>query len=277
MPGTAGTLPERDGNAVKGDHGHVLVVGGSDRYTNTPGIVALGALRVGTDLVTAAAPGRSADATATAALNITSEPLDGPRLAAEHVDTVVELAGERDCLAIGPGLGRADATQAAVIDVLDRYDGPAVVDADAIHAAAGAPDVLEGCIVTPHAGEFAALTGEEPGDAVDDRADAAARAADDLDCTVLLKGPVDIVADGDRTERVDAGNPHMARGGTGDVLTGIAAGLVAQGRDPFPAAVTAAGLNGAAGDRALAAHGPGFLLEEMLDAVAAALSDGEPE
>ncbi|MDY6766530.1 MAG: NAD(P)H-hydrate dehydratase [Candidatus Nanohaloarchaea archaeon] len=261
-------LPERQENAVKGDHGHVLVVAGSCRYTNTPSIAALGALRTGTDLVTVAAPDRSARLAPSFALNIVSDPLDGLRLGPDHVDTVLERAGEADCLAVGPGLGRADATQDAVVDILDAYGGGAVVDADAIHAAADQPAVLEDCVVTPHAGEFDVLTGEHPGDTVDDRIDAVTQAADDLDCTVLLKGPQDVVSDGERTEQVDAGNPYMTRGGTGDVLTGAAAGLVAQGLDRFDAAVTAAQVNGEAGDRALEQHGEGFLLEELLDELA---------
>lgn len=251
---------------MKGDHGRVLVVAGSARYTNTPAIVSLGALRTGVDIVTLAAPEPSARAAVTFALNIISEPLPGPELRPEHVDTVLEQAGEADCIAIGPGLGREAATQEVVIDILDAYSGRAVVDADAIHAAAQQPDVLgAGTVVTPHAGEFEALTGEAPGSGREERKQLVAEAAAELGCTVLLKGHDDVISDGEKTVINESGNPSMTRGGTGDILTGVAAGLLAQGLAPLPAAETAAAVTGAAGDRALEEHGEGFLLEEMLE------------
>lgn len=258
-------VPDRESDAVKGDSGHVLVVGGSRRYTNTPAIVALGALRSGTDLVTVAAPDHSARIAPTFALNTVTEPLDGPALAPGHVDTVIELAERADCVAIGPGLGRADGTAEAVRSLLAELDAPAVVDADAIHAVADDPDVLDpDTVVTPHAGEFAALTGEELSDDVDRRRETVAAAARALGCTVLAKGPVDVISGGDRTVTNATGNPYMTRGGTGDTLTGITAALRAVDVAPVDAAHVAAHLNGAAGDAALAAQGAGFLLEELL-------------
>ncbi|MDY6761985.1 MAG: NAD(P)H-hydrate dehydratase [Candidatus Nanohaloarchaea archaeon] len=274
MPGTRGELPERTENAVKGDHGHVLVVGGSNQYSNTPAIVSMGALRAGTDLVTVAAPRRSADITASFALNLVTAPIDGKYLKNGHVDTVIDLAADVDCLAVGPGLGRTRETQDAVVELLDRYDGAAVVDADAIHAAADDPAVLDGSVVTPHAGDFEALTGAAVSTTIGERRTAVEQAAADLGCTVLLKGAVDIVSGDGRTETVDAGNPYMTRGGTGDILTGITAALLAQGLAPFDAATTAAQVNGTAGDRALDDHGPGFLLEEMLEHVSTVIGSG---
>lgn len=261
-------LPVREADAVKGDNGHVLVVAGSDRYTNTPAIVSLGSLRTGVDLVTAALPGRSSSITPGFALNIISEPLRGSYLEEKHTETVLELAEDVDVLAIGPGLGREPETMAAVRSIMEGYEGKVVVDADAIHAVAEEPEVLEEeTVITPHVGEFEVLTGGHPGETLEGRKDAVKEAAKDLGCTILLKGVEDIISDRDNLEVNTTGNPYMARGGTGDVLTGITAGLLAQSMDPFPAAVTAAEINGEAGEKALEENGPGFLLEDMLEEV----------
>lgn len=275
MEEPATELPERAENAVKGDYGRVLVVGGSRTYTNTPAIVALGALRAGVDLVTVAAPGRSARIAPTFALNVVSEPLDGPHLAPDHVDTVLETAEDADCLAIGPGLGPAEETRDAVSAILDGYSGPAVVDADALHTAAKDPWVLgEETILTPHAAEFERIGGVQPGESLEERRKLVQEAAAELGCTVLLKGSTDIISDGTEVVVNATGTPYMTRGGTGDILTGIIAALRAQQVDPLPAAATAAEVNGIAGERALERSGPGFLLEEMAAAVSHVLGGG---
>ncbi|MDY6766419.1 MAG: NAD(P)H-hydrate dehydratase [Candidatus Nanohaloarchaea archaeon] len=250
MPGNTVELPERSENSVKGDFGHVLVVGGSRRYTNTPAIVGTAALRTGVDLVTVAAPERSADITASYALNTVTTPLPGDAFRSQHVDRVLDTTAA-DCLAVGPGLGRHQPVQEAVVELLERWDGPAVVDADAIHAAADTPAVLADTVVTPHTGEFESLTGETVSPDTAERRTAVEQTASAYSCTVLLKGAVDVISDGERTTAVEAGNPYMTRGGTGDTLTGITAGLIAQGRGGFDAAVDAAAVNGAAGDSAL--------------------------
>ncbi len=260
----------READGHKGDNGCVLVVGGSARHVNTPGIVAGGALRVGVDTVTVAAPAAAAAASAAFHLNTMVRRLGGDRLQRGHVDTVLDV--DADCVVIGPGLGRADVTREAVRAVLDGVDA-AVVDADALHAIADRPSLLpDRCVLTPHAGEFAALTGEEPGDG-DDRAAAVRAAADRYGCTVLLKGPVDVVSDGAETVQNETGTPQMTRGGTGDVLAGIVAGFVAQGTDAVDAAAAAAYVNGRAGEDAAAMYGDGFLLEEMLSQVSAVVSE----
>ncbi len=269
MGGNASILPEREENSVKGDNGRVLVVGGSRRFTNTPAIVALGALRTGVDLVTVAAPERTARIAPTFALNTVSEPLDGDVLGPDHVDSVVAQAETADCLVIGPGLGDDEETREAVSAVLDGYKGSVVLDADGLHAASRDPWVLdEQTVLTPHAEEFKLVAGVHPGEETAERKEAVEEAAAELGCTILLKGPDDVISDGGDAVVSTTGNPYMTRGGTGDILAGIVAGLMAQDTQPFQAAVTGAEVNGAAGDRALDRHGPGFLLEEMIDAVA---------
>lgn len=261
-------FPDRETDAVKGDHGRVLVVGGATSYPNTPGIVALAALRTGVDIVRVAAPELAARRATETALNIMQEPLLGDELQRKHVDTVLDAADRSDVIVIGNGVGRAKASMAAVREIVDETDIPVVVDADGIHAVADDTSVLPAeSVMTPHGGEFKALTGDHPPRRVADRRQVVRDVAEELGCTVLLKGATDIVADGDRVETVAAGNPSMTRGGTGDTLAGLTAAFIALWNEPYTAAGAAAELNGTAGDRALEQYGEGYLLEELLDAV----------
>lgn len=252
----------------------MLVVGGSRRYTNTPAIVSLGSLRVGTDLVSVASPGRSADLSAARALNIVSQPLDGNHLRADHVPTIRRMADDADCLAIGPGLGTGESVSEAVREILDGFEGRSVVDADALHATADRPALLEGSVITPHSQEFEMLSRTVLEPTAEPERETVRRLADELECTVLLKGSDDRISDGDSVKLNTTGNRFMTRGGTGDILTGLVAGLIAQGAEPFQAAVKAAELNGRAGERAAEACGEGFLLEEMLAAVSELVGGG---
>lgn len=266
-------LKGRSTDAQKGDYGEVLVVGGSPQYTNTPAIVALGALRAGCDLVRIAAPEESARIAAGFTLNVMPVMLDGSHFEAKHVERLVTLADRADCVAIGPGLGKSKPVRQAVVAFLERNDTPAIIDADALHAVGGRTDVVNpDHVLTPHAGEFHALTGEKPPENVDDRIELVEDYAGVHGCTILLKGKTDIISDGERTDTHETGNPYMAKGGTGDVLTGIAATFLTQDNDPFDSACAAAYFNGKAGDHALKTYGRGFLLEEMMQSVSVVMS-----
>ncbi len=265
-------LPERSSDAAKGDAGYVAVVSGNRRYTNTPAIVALGALRAGADLAKVASPETAADITASHALNIVAEPLEGERLEPGHVEKVLKVVEESDCLAIGPGLGADDGTMEAVKKILSEREIPAVVDADAIQAVGDDHDLVgEQDVLTPHRGEFEALTGSELPQELAERESAVENAAEELETTVVLKGPTDYIASPDQLALNTVGNRYMARGGTGDILTGITAAFLARGMEAFDAARAAAYLNGVAGEAALTEHGEGFLLEEMLEHVSGSI------
>lgn len=248
----------------KGDHGTVLVVGGSAAYRNTPGIVAVAALRSGCDIVQIAAPEPSLRNASTFAMNITTTGLAGDRLNERHVDTILAAAEEVDCAVIGPGLGRDEETQAAVHTYLSSTETPTVVDADALHVVAEHDVDLQDCVLTPHDGEFTAMTGNDISYNLEERKAVVTEYADEQDCTVLLKGPTDVISDGETVLTSDTGNPYMTRGGTGDVLSGITAALIAQEHPLIDAAHTAARINGIAGDHAVEEHGRGFLLDEHL-------------
>lgn len=259
-------FPERKNDAHKGDHGRLLVVGGAHRFTNTPGIVAMAALRTGIDLVDIAAPERAADTTAGFALNLLTAPLDGETVGAGHVDTLLDREQYADAVVIGPGLMAGEDTLEAVERFLAERSVPAVVDADALRVARR--DVLSGDdVLTPHSREFERLTGSAPAKQREERLEAVRSAADRLGCTVVLKRPTDVVSNGDRTATNTTGNPSMTRGGTGDVLAGVAGALLARGSAGYTAGRAAAYVTGAAGDRVLSEVGEGYLLEELLDRV----------
>jgi hydroxyethylthiazole kinase-like uncharacterized protein yjeF len=258
---------DRPADAHKGDFGHVLVVGGGP-YTGAPALAAQAALRAGADLATVLAPESVADRVQTYSEDLIVNTLPGDRVDPDHADRIIEAAAQRDVLVMGPGLGEAQATLTAVETVLERYRGRVVLDADAIQGVRAETDAA--CICTPHRGEFRALGGE-PGTDRRGWAESAERLAADLDQTLLLKGPDDVITDGSRTRINRTGNPGMTVGGTGDVLAGVT-GAVFSRLDPVPAASVGAYLTGTAGDLAAADRDGGLLASDLLDELPAALS-----
>jgi ADP-dependent NAD(P)H-hydrate dehydratase / NAD(P)H-hydrate epimerase len=253
-----GRLPLRRRNAHKGEYGHVLAVGGDLGYGGALRLCAEAALRVGAGLVSAVT--RSAHRTAL----LTSLP-ECMVVGSDHGELPIELLRQATVLALGPGLGR-EAWGRDLYPRLVDGDCPAVLDADALNLLAEAPRRLPGRVLTPHPGEAARLLGLPDAAAVQaDRFDALERLVERYGCTVVLKGAGTLVgAPGETPMLVDAGNPGMASGGMGDVLTGVIAGLLAQQLSPFAAAATGALLHAAAGDAAAATCGPRGMLASDL-------------
>jgi ADP-dependent NAD(P)H-hydrate dehydratase / NAD(P)H-hydrate epimerase len=249
-----GRLPPRRRNAHKGEYGHVLAVGGDLGYGGALRLCAEAALRVGAGLVSAVT--RSAHRSALlAALP------ECMVVGSDHGELPVELLRRSTVLALGPGLGREEWGRDLYPRLVDG-DCPAVLDADALNLLAEQPRRLPGRVLTPHPGEAARLLGLADAAAVQgDRFGALERLVERYACTVVLKGAGTLVgAPGETPMLVDAGNPGMASGGMGDVLTGVIAGLLAQRLSPFDAASIGALLHAAAGDAAAADGGPRGLL-----------------
>ena len=264
-------LPVPDSH--KGDNGRLLIVGGGP-YTGAPALGALGAYRVSVDLVRIAVPERAFVPVASFSPNFIVHELSGRKhLVKKDVDEIEELLPWSDALLIGPGLGADKETLEAVKDVIEKCDRPMVVDADAISAVADDLSVLEGRtgIITPHSGEFKRLTGLPLPMDPERRIEPAKDLAERTGMTVLLKGRVDVIACQDRVKLNRTGNAGMSVGGTGDVLAGIAAGLLARGVRPFDAARLAAFVNGTAGDIAFQEMGYGFMATDVADRVARAV------
>jgi NAD(P)H-hydrate epimerase len=255
-------LPPRPGDAHKGHFGHVLVIAGSRGKTGAALLTAEAAVRAGAGLTTLAVPatlqpileGHVREAM-TAALPDTG---DG---AADLGDgrVVDALLAGRAAVVCGPGLGRDEATPALVAHVVRRLDAPLVLDADGLNAVAGTP-VLRArpapTVVTPHPGEMARLLGIDTARVQEDRLGVARALARRERVVVVLKGAHTIVAGPDGRAAISpTGNPGMASGGTGDVLSGVVGALLAQGLAPFDAAALAVFAHGAAGDAVAARQG----------------------
>ena len=258
--------------AHKGQYGRLLVVAGSETFTGAPALVALAAYRTGTDLVFVAAPEKTADIVSSMSPSIISLKLPGDNLAPNHVQLLREHIEKATAITIGPGLGTSTKTQSTVRRILTnirQLKKPLLFDADALKAfGVVRKRIFHGStVLTPHAGEFKAIAGKSPSTELGTRSKEVKALAEKSGGIILLKGNTDVISDGDRVKLNRTGNPGMTVGGTGDVLSGIISGLLAQGIDAFRAAVAGAFINGAAGDLAeeeLAYHlTPTDLLEHI--------------
>lgn len=274
-------VPARAASTHKGTYGHVLVVAGSRGKTGAAGLAAVGALRSGAGLVTVGTPASSVPVVAALGAEFMTLPLsetpDGV-LAAAAAD--VALATTHDVTAVGPGIGTGPDAAAFVEQMLRRATGPLVLDADAISVLAGRAGLLAGTaerpvVVTPHPGELARLTGRTATEIQGDRLGAASAVAERHGVYVVLKGHRTILAAPDGRLAINTtGNPGMATGGSGDVLTGMVAAWLAQLHDPWAACRLAVYLHGAAGDLAAGAHGEaGIIAGDIAASLGPALLD----
>lgn len=249
------TLRPRRVKSHKGDYGRVLVVGGSRTFTGAPTLTALASIAVGVDLAVVASPEAAGYSIASYTPDLIVVKLPGNHLKKDHLEVVGNWLERCDSLAVGPGLGLLEETRETVKLILDRaltLSKPVVVDADGIKALSNVDIRFGGnAVLTPHLGEFRILTGESIPESIAGKSELVMKWARRLEAVILLKGPIDIISDGSQLRYNFTGNPAMTVGGTGDVLTGLVAGFLAQGFNPFLSAVSAAFLNGAAGDLAV--------------------------
>ena len=213
-------------------------------------MAAMGALRCGAGLVYLGVPECIYTIEAVKLTEAIVFPLpekDG-KLSVNAIDKIAEMLPDMDAVLIGPGLGKSEDTFAIVKMVLEQFDGTIIIDADGINVLAGHIDLLRGrtapTILTPHQGEFARICGQT----CDDRIEAATKFAADNQVILLLKGHRTVITDGKDCYVNTTGNPGMAVGGSGDVLSGMITALVGQGISPLKAAACGAWLHGAAGD-----------------------------
>jgi ADP-dependent NAD(P)H-hydrate dehydratase / NAD(P)H-hydrate epimerase len=245
--------------ANKGNFGHVLVLGGSVGKAGSAAMAAMAALRAGAGLSTVGTPKSALETVAGFHPEVMTEPLEETEagtiskraLGYGHLDA---LALHKTVLAVGPGISRHAETAEVVRTMVKKYQTPMVLDADGLNAFEGRTAELNGhgrwLVITPHPGEMARLAGSTVAAVQQDRLQVARRFAREHEVIVVLKGHRTLVALADGTAWVNTtGNPGMATGGTGDILTGMAAGFMAQHPDQIVAAVLAAvHLHGLAGD-----------------------------
>ena len=255
--------PPRPEESRKGDFGRVLVIGGSERYAGAPAFNALAALRCGADLVTVLAPRRSADIVAGYSPDLITHPVESafPELA-----DVEELLPYADAVVIGGGIERSSKAHRAMRVILGALRKPMVVDAEALRALAGDKGLVSGkpALLTPHGGEYQAMTGREWPRDEKHREEACRLAAKEFGATVIVKGRREVISDGVQVLRDEAGSPFLTKGGYGDLLAGAAGAMLARGHTPFDAARVAAYIIGSAGTLAAGELGESTLASDAL-------------
>ncbi len=271
-------IPRRSPDAHKGQFGRLLVIGGSDVFTGAPTLVALAAYRTGTDLVFVAAPERAAQAISSMSPNLITIKLPGENLALAHIRLLRDQLEKANAVAVGPGLGLNKQTISAVrkiVSLVLQSKKPLLLDADGLRAVGVVRKKLfdASTVMTPHAGEFQAVSGKPPSRDLKVRSLEVKSFASRSGGVVLLKGHTDVVSDGMRVKLNNTGNPGMTVGGTGDVLSGIVAGLMAQGVDSYRAAVAGAFINGAAGDLAEERFGYHLTPTDLLEHIPKVMND----
>lgn len=262
-------LPTRRRDTHKGDYGKILLLCGSRGFTGAAALAAMGALRTGAGLVYLAVP---ESIYAIEAVKLTEPvvlplPDEGGKLCAASIPQIAALLPKMDAVLFGSGSGLGEGTEAVLLYLLKHCECPLILDADGITLAAKHKDILRDrsatTILTPHDGEFARLN---PPDLP--RVEQTMALARDLGVVLLRKGHRTLITDGEGCWENRTGNPGMATGGSGDVLSGVILSLLGQGVPPLEAAAGGAWLHGAAGDLAaekLGEYGmlPGDLVEEL--------------
>ena len=277
-------VPPRPPEAQKGDFGHVLVVAGSVGKTGAAVLAARGALRAGAGLVTVAIPKGCLASVAGLAPEYMTLPLPETEqgdIAADALEAILEHPC--DVIAVGPGLGTAPGVATVVRGLLNHATRPLVVDADALNVLASDPGAFgaprdasvagPAVVLTPHPGEMGRLVGLTTVEVQDDRISVARRFATERGVTVLLKGAQTLIASPDGAVAINpTGNPGMATGGSGDVLTGVVAAWLAQLRRVDIACQVAAYLHGLAGDLAADAGGEaGLVATDLIECLGRAV------
>ena len=264
-------MPPRSPMSRKGDSGIVLVAGGSRFYHGAPVLASMAALRSGADLVYTAVPRSIATAVRSFSPAIIALPLPDDKLTVGSANRLFAMQPKRaDVAAIGMGMTLESEALVALVGNLKQAGTKILLDASAL-----IPQVLggisgTGSIVTPHAGEYKRLFGRDPGATKAEMVSTVRKAAKDHGITVALKGWLNVVSDGEQTAAIKRSTPAMNVGGTGDVLSGLAAGLLARMK-PFDAAISAVYLNGAAGAIAFRRTGLHMIATDLLDSLPAAM------
>ena len=275
-------LAPRPLQAHKGDYGHLVVVAGSPGKTGAAAMVCSGALRAGTGLVTLGIPAALNPILESKLTEAMTEPLPDAGtgyLAADAGEKIVQILKGKTALALGPGISTQPQVREILLNLIPQLPLPLVIDADGITALAAGAEVLKKCknpvILTPHPGEMARLMGLTTDTVQADRIGVATTCAAAYGCIVVLKGHKTVIAAPQGEVYINTtGNPGMASGGTGDVLTGMIGGLLAQGLPPLEAAAWGTYLHGLAGDRAAQALGEIPLIAgDVIDHIPDALRD----
>lgn len=271
-------LRPRSGDAHKGGTGHLFIIAGSPGKTGAAAMTAMAAMRAGAGLVTVGLPKSLNPAVEPIILEAMTCPLPENSegfLSEDSFDAIMHNLTGKKCVAIGPGLGTDSTTKKLILEVLRSSSLPVVIDADGLNLLVGETSLLKKIkvpvILTPHPGEMSRLTGNTVELIQKDRISCARDFAREFKVNLVLKGAGTVIAHPDGNVFINpSGNPGMASGGMGDILTGIIAGFVAQGYPADEAARIGVYLHGKAGDRLAESMGPfGFIASDILNAIPA--------
>lgn len=277
-----GLLPTRPPDTHKGLSGRVLIVAGARGLTGAAALAARGALRTGAGLVTVATPASVYPILAVKLTEAMTKPLPETReqtLSLQAQAPLLEQIGASDCAAIGPGLSQHSETGELVRRLIPLLRTPCVLDADGINAVAADRAALKRrgapMVITPHPAEMGRLVQLSADDVQRDRERIASEFAKDYGVVVVLKGHRTVIANVDGARVInETGNPGMAAGGMGDVLTGMIAALIGQRLAPFDAARLGVHLHGLAGDLAMKRVGAvGLIATDLADTIPLAVRD----
>ena len=268
------SIPPRTRASHKGMNGVVCVVGGSKIYHGAPFLCAMAAARSGVDLVYLAVPKAISTSVRSLSPDLIVYPLPDSKLTRGNAARLASWLPEVSAIAIGPGLGPQNPSELkTALVTLGAKTKTVVADADALR-----PSILEvpeglraRMIVTPHSREFERLFGLNVPDELDQRIEVVKRAAGNNGLVVTVKGPTDVVSDGERVGLNNTHSPAMTVGGTGDVLTGITAGLSAKGIERFEAACCATYINGVAGAEAAEEFGLHIVASDVIESIPEAM------
>jgi NAD(P)H-hydrate epimerase len=271
-------LQPRSADMHKGRTGHLLVIAGSPGKTGAAAMTAMSAMRAGAGLVTLGIAESLNPILETQVLEVMSAPLPENQngvLGNTAFEDIKRMEAGKACLAIGPGIGQAEETRNLVKKIISQSQIPVVIDADGLNIIAGQTQLLKNskcpAVLTPHPGEMARLMDITPAEVQQNRLQCARDFATNFKVHLVLKGAATVIAHPDGSAYMNpTGNPGMASGGMGDVLTGVLAGFITQGFTPEAAAHAAVYLHGAAADTLAKTIGPvGYLASEVMNAIPA--------
>ena len=282
MPG----LNPREPDSHKGDFGRILFVGGSRNMSGAIAISASAALRSGAGLVTVATSGSAQPVVAShnpcyMTIGVTEDRSGLINVSADELHEAVEGLGSFDVIAIGPGLGQSESLALLVDEIYRDYEGPMVIDADGLNNLTSLNVAAGDRVLTPHPGEFKAMISRFGLEVFQDRNLQEQQARDlaaEFGMTLVLKGNASLVTNGIDSYYNSTGNPGMATAGSGDILTGVIASLLAQQLKPISAALMGTYLHGLAGDLAVEGIGEiSMIATDLIDYLPAAFQQYQAE
>lgn len=262
-------IKSRDKESHKGLNGRVLVVGGSKDYSGAPAFAGLSAMAAGADIVVIACPESAATSIKSYSPDLIVKGLSGEFINKDMVEDILELSRGFDSVLVGCGAGMESETGEALNELVEKIEKPLVLDADALKLIdLDNVQKKENLAITPHAAEFKAFFGDSSPVILRDlreKISAYQSLSHQIEGTVLLKGNIDLIFQGNKFRLNKTGSPGMTVGGTGDCLAGLVSALMAQGLSSFDAAGLAAFINGRAGELAQKEYGYNFTTSQMIE------------